>query len=103
MYRSTLWAREMMATMAPDQGKAEMARWMAWGGAAGPALVDWGAPLGEAATVGGSANAGFITGYSIVSADNMENARKLFEAHPHLGAPGAAIDVIEMMPLPGQH
>lgn len=101
LYRSTVSAMEQMATMAPAQRKTEMEKWSAWGASAGPALVDWGAPLGESAVLRGNKGPGYVGGYSIVQADTMEAALRLFDTHPHFGAPGASIDLHEVMPMPG--
>ena len=43
-----------------------------------------------------------IGGYSIVQAENAEAATKLFgKDHPHLQIPGAWVEVIEIMHIPG--
>ena len=78
---------------------AEMARWGAWFGQLGPAVVDGGNPFGPAATVaaggavsdGGSAS---LTGYSIVSADSLAAAAELARGCPILHD-GGSVDVYE--------
>ena len=92
---------EQMASIGPEQRKGEMEKWMAWGVSAGTSLVDWGAPLGESAVLRGSKVPGFVGGYSIVQADTLDAASRLFDAHPHFGAPGASIELLEIMSMPG--
>jgi hypothetical protein len=43
-----------------------------------------------------------IGGYSIVQAESHDAAAKIFgKDHPHLHMPGAWIEIVEIMPLPG--
>jgi hypothetical protein len=43
-----------------------------------------------------------VGGYSIVQAETHEAAAKLFgKDHPHLHMPGAWVEILEIMPLPG--
>lgn len=43
-----------------------------------------------------------IVGYSVLQAENMEDAKTLLKGHPHLGWNAeCAIEVHETMPLPG--
>jgi uncharacterized protein (DUF302 family) len=43
-----------------------------------------------------------VAGYSILQAENLEEAKKLLEGHPHLGwNASCSIEVHETMPLPG--
>jgi hypothetical protein len=81
-----------------------MDMWTEWGGKLGPALVDFGLPLGESNRVeGGSASPGTsqATGYSIIEAESLEAATKLVEDHPHLHQPDGWIDVFATMEMPG--
>ena len=102
LYRSTVSAMEQMTSSTPEQMTAEMEKWMAWGASAGTALAEWGAPLGDSSVIRGSKGPGFIGGYSIVQADSLDSAQRLFDAHPHFGAPGASIELLEIMSMPGQ-
>ena len=102
LYRSTVSAMEQMASTTPEQRKAEMEKWMTWGASTGAALVEWGAPLGDAAVLRGTKAPGFAGGYSIVQADSIDSAKRLFDTHPHFGAPGASIELHEIMSMPGK-
>jgi len=102
LYRSTTSAMEQMGSMSAADKSGEMQKWMAWGAGAGPALLDWGAPLGASAAIGGAAATGHVTGYSIVQADTIDAAKRLFDGHPHLGRAGDTIEIHEAIPMPGQ-
>jgi hypothetical protein len=101
-YRAPVSAREQMASATPEQAQAGMDAWMTWSGKAGSAVVDLGSPAGFAGHVGpGAAGSQDIGGYSILQADSMEAVEAILDGHPHLGMPGASIDVLELMPPPG--
>ncbi len=93
------------ASMTPEQRAKGMEAWMAWAQKCGNKLVDMGAPLanGQALTPSGSsASKSGVTGYSVLQAENMEEAKALLQGHPHLGWNAAcSIEVHETMPLPG--
>jgi hypothetical protein len=101
LYRAPVSAREQMMGSTPEQAKAGMEAWMAWAGRCGDAIVDMGSPLGESAHVGGAPAAGHIGGFSILRAESLDGAKKLLDGHPHLGMPGASIEVLEFLPIPG--
>ena len=101
LYRSTGAPMDARSSITPEQRKAEMVKWTAWGTSVGTALVDWGAPLGESAVLRGSAGPSFASGFSIVQADSLEAAKELVEDHPHFGSSGASIELLEMLPMPG--
>jgi hypothetical protein len=102
LYRSSISAKQQMASATPEQGKAGMDAWMGWAKRSGAALVEMGAPTGDSTLLRGAASTpGFIGGYSIVQADSVDAARKLFDAHPHFEAPGGAIELLELISMPG--
>jgi hypothetical protein len=103
LYRAPMTAREQMAaTASPEQAQAGMDAWMAWAGKAGDAIVDLGAPLGDAAWVGpGSGDDGLhVTGFSIMQAESADELTALLDGHPHLGF-GGSVEVLEFLPMPG--
>ena len=80
--------------------------WMQWARNCGDKLIDLGSPLmnGQQLTPGGTGrnSESDIVGYSILQADNMEQAKALLQSHPHLGwNADCSIEVHETMPLPG--
>ena len=104
LYSSPVTYAEQMEMSSPEDMKAGMEAWMEWSREVGPALADFGLPLGESNRVsGGSASRGESDGrgYSIIEADSLDDATKLVEEHPHLHQPDGWIDVFEMMPAPG--
>jgi hypothetical protein len=92
LYRSPVSAREQLANASPEQAQAGMQAWQAWAEKAGPAIVDLGAPLdGESD----------VTGFSILQGDSRASLDDLLADHPHRHLPGAEIDVLEFIALPG--
>ena|SRR5689334_1052305 len=92
LYRAPASAQEQMANATPEQMEAGMQAWMDWSQKAGSAVVDLGAPLG---------GDGDVSGFSILEADSRGTIDELLANHPHRHMPGASIDVLEFMPLPG--
>jgi hypothetical protein len=95
--------KAMSAT--PDQQKAGMDAWMAWGKKAAALIVDMGAPLGKTMKVtsgGVSPIVNDIGGYSILQGESKEAVAESLKGHPHfmIGS-SATIEVIELMPMPG--
>jgi hypothetical protein len=92
LYRSPISAREQMANATPEEAQAGMQAWQAWAESAGSAILDLGAPLvGE----------GDVTSFSILEADSRGSLDELLADHPHRHMPGASIDVLEFMAMPG--
>jgi len=92
LYRSPVSAREQLASASPEQAEAGMKAWQSWAEKAGPAIVDLGAPLDGKSDV---------TGFSILQGDSRASVDELLADHPHRHMPGAEIDVLEFMALPG--
>jgi hypothetical protein len=96
---------EMMAKTPPEQMKAGMAAWQAWHQKAGGGIVDMGAPLDKSTTItagsGAAAGKTDITGYTILQAGSQEEAVALMKDHPHFRAPGASLQVLECVRMPG--
>lgn len=82
-----------------DQRDA-MARWGAWMQANGPALKDPGNPVGMSKTVSASGvaddgGANPTSGYTIVTADNMDSAIEMAKSSPMI-ADGGSVEVAEI-------
>jgi hypothetical protein len=96
---------KMMLESTPEMQKAGMAAWMKWMSANQAALVDGGAPLGPTKRVTASGVSDVrneMGGYSIVQAESHEAATGMFgKDFPHLQVPGAWIEVVEIMSIPG--
>jgi len=92
LYRSPTSAQEQMASATPEQAQAGMEAWQSWMERAGAAIVDLGAPVqGESD----------VTGFSILQAEARGTIDDVLADHPHRHIPGAAIDVLEFLTLPG--
>ncbi len=85
----------------PEEGAKQMAKWNAWVGGLGDAVVNPGTPLGKPKTVssGGVSDDGGsnpLLGFSIVKADSMDAALEMAKACPTLEIAGT-IEVAEVM------
>jgi hypothetical protein len=56
----------------------------------------WHAKCGEA-----TPNKTTITGYTMLQADSIEAATTLLEGHPHFFMPGASVEILECVKIPG--
>lgn len=95
---------KMMASMSPENAQAGMDAWMSWNTNNQASIVDMGQPLGKNKRVtmqGASDMRNDICGYTIVQAETHDAAAALFERHPHFEIPGAYIEVLECMTIPG--
>jgi hypothetical protein len=102
LYRASVSAPEQMADSSPEAAQAGMDAWMAWAGKAGGAIVDMGSPVAAATSIGADREGGDpIGGFSILEAESIDALRDLLDGHPHLDLDGAAIEVHELLPLPG--
>ena len=83
----------------PEEGAKQMAKWKAWVGDLGDAMVNPGTPLGKsrivsAAGVSDDGGSNPLTGYSIVKADGMDQALEMAKACPFLEM--GTLEVAEM-------
>jgi hypothetical protein len=86
----------------PAPTEESMQRWMSWGAKVGSQLSDFGAPTDASRTrVGGPGDALPITGYTLVEADSLDDARVLCDGHPFLDEAPAdfSVDVYELTPM----
>ena len=105
LYTAPIEASQQMAETSPEDQAKGMEAWMQWARRCGDKLVDLGSPLagGQKLSPAGSSSSNLnIAGYSVLQAENMDEAKALLKAHPHLGWNAAcAIEVYETMPIPG--
>ena len=71
----------------PEEGAEVMAKWNAWFGELGDAVVDGGNPVGPSKTVSASGvtddgGANPLSGYSLVQADTIDQAIELAKGCP---------------------
>jgi hypothetical protein len=92
--------------LSPDDIAKGMAAWGKWMSDHASIVVDPGGPLGKTLKTskdGVSPTKNLVSGYTIIEAESQEAAAKLFEGHPHFTIfPGDAVEVMEVMPIPGQ-
>jgi len=105
IYHAPAEAVAQMASATPEEMKAGMEPWMTWAAKCGEQLVDMGTPLmgGLKLRPDGSSENSVreVTGYSVLQAENMDEAKSLVEGHPHLAwTGGCEIEIHESMPLP---
>jgi len=93
------------AEMARKQAEGSKA-WHAWAEKHHASIVATGGPLGKTKRI---SRAGIedvrnnMGAYTVVQAESQEAAAKLFEGHPHFTIfPGDGIEVMEVLPIPGQ-
>ena len=81
----------------PEEQEQAMQAWGAWFGTLGDAVADMGNPFGASATVGSSSGSA-LTGYSIITADSLDDATKKADSCPVL-ATGGAVEVYEALEM----
>ncbi len=105
LYKAPTTAFDQMKKATPEQQKAGMEAWMAWGKSAAGSIVDMGAPLGKSlkVTKGGSASPATneLGGYSILQAESKEALAESLKNHPHFMMPDGSIEIVEFLPMPG--
>ncbi len=104
IYHANEAAAELMQNSSPEEMQEGMEPWMAWAAKCGPALVDFGTSLvgGQQLNKSGSSPSDKgVMGYSILQAENMDEAKALLAGHPHNEwNAGCSIEVHESMPMP---
>ncbi len=104
LYRAPLASFDQMMKATPEQQKAGMDAWMAWGQKAAASIVDMGAPLGKCLKVtpaGASASRNDLGGFSILQGESKEAVAELLKGHPHFMTPDGFIEIVDMMAIPG--
>jgi hypothetical protein len=96
---------EMMKNSTPEQRQKGTAAWEKWMEDNEASLADRGAPVGKTKRIdakGIKDAKNDVCGYSIVQANSADEAAKIFgKDQPFLQMPGATIDMIEIMEMPG--
>jgi hypothetical protein len=106
-YHAPVTAMAQMANAPADQQAKGMEAWMQWAQRCGDKLVDMGAPLMNSQQISPDGSTADSTknvcGYSVLQAENMDEAKSLVQGHPHISgwSPDATLEVHETVKLPG--
>jgi hypothetical protein len=96
----------MDAATRKEREAAGMKAWIDWMGKHQGVIVTTGGPLGKtkrASSKGITDIKNDLTGYVVVKAESHEAAAALFVNHPHFAIfPGEAVEIMEVLPIPGQ-
>jgi len=104
LYKASAAGFEQAMKATPEEQKAGMQGWMAWGQKAASSIVDMGGPLGKSLRVtpsGPSPTTNDLGGYSILQAESKEALATMLEGHPHFSMADSSIEIVEVMPIPG--
>jgi len=104
LYKAPTSSFEQMKQATPEQQKAGMDAWMAWGKKSASSIVDMGAPLGKSlrvTTTGASPTTNDLGGYSILQAESKEALAGSLKGHPHFTMPEGFVEIVELLPVPG--
>lgn len=107
LYHAPAEAMAQTMNTTPEQQAEGMKMWMNWAQKCGSNLVEMGAPLmnGQQLSPDGAVSNSTrnVSGYSIIQAENMEQAKAMLEGHPHTSGwnKDATIEVHETMEMPG--
>ena len=104
LYKAPTSSFEQMKSATPEQQKAGMDAWMAWGKKAAASIVDMGAPLGKSLRVtpgGASPTSNDLGGYSVLQAESKEALADTMKGHPHFMTPDGFIEIVDVMAIPG--
>ena len=106
IYHAPADSMKMTATMSKEEQAKGMEAWMEWAKKCGEKLVDLGAPLANGVSLSPDGTSKpsdkEVAGYSVLQAENMDEAKSLLQGHPHLAWNAAcSIEVHEAMPLQG--
>jgi len=104
IYYSNAEAQAASASMTPEAQAKGLEKWMTWNAKSGDQIVDLGAPLAPALHLNQegdwSPSSKTVSGYSIVQAESLENAKALFVNHPHTNwSKGCTIEVHETVKI----
>lgn len=104
IYHATPEALAEMSKKTPEEFQEGMKPWFAWKEKLGDQLIDLGTPLFNGTTMmpdgSGKTSQKEVAGYSIIAAENIEEAKTLLKDHPHFGyGKGCGIEIHETAPM----
>jgi hypothetical protein len=94
---------EQQMNVNPEDAKKGMERWNTWFNTYGSAIIDKGNPTGKPFALNKKgvtkAHADKVTGYTIIEAKDIQNAKTMVLDNPHLDQPKSSIEIFEIMPI----
>ena len=105
IYHAPAEAMSQMDEATPEERAKGMDEWMQWAKNCGDKLVEMGSPLMSGFEINTSgktkASTKNVRGYSIIQAEDMEEATSLIERNPHLNGwnDESTIEIHEFMPI----
>jgi hypothetical protein len=104
LYRVNEAAMAAMMTFTKEDQQKSMMEWHAWRDGLGDNLLDFGNMFFGGSSLnakGISQSPGDVMGFTLIKAEDQEEANKLTESHPHIKwHEGASIEVREFMKMP---
>jgi len=105
LYNADVKTRDLMAKASPEEMKASMGEWTAWRDEASKTFkVEFGLPMQAVANVSSESSGPSdspVSGYSTFEGPSKDELVELLKSHPQLKRPGASIDVLEFLSMPG--
>lgn len=105
LYYSPTSAEERIEQAGMDKMKASMAEWMEWKNRHGDALLEFGSPVKPSKKLDKGTvedDQGWTTGYSIIQADDLDQAVEIMKDHPNFtNLDGPGIEILEYVSMPG--
>lgn len=104
LYNAPDRASDVMAQSTPEEMKASMAEWIAWKERVEAKVkFDFGMPLQAVSRLTSgdvTESDSQVSGYSTMEGEK-ETVVELLKSHPQLKRPGASIDILEVLSMPG--
>lgn len=104
LYHCSMEDQMAVSKQSQEEREKGMALWFAWKDELGDKLVDFGTPLFNGVrlvpNVEDSSSNLELSGYSVIQADDLEDAKKLVRKHPHFTyGDSCKIEIHEMMDM----
>lgn len=103
LYYNTSGEHQPTPELTAEQKQQMMTPWGAWAEKLGDKLLDMGSPFAPASTSDNgeswTPSKNFVTGYSIVSANNLAEAQEMFKGHPIYSYPDHSIEISECVSM----
>jgi hypothetical protein len=82
-----------------EEQQRVMAAWGAWFGSLGDSVVDQGNPFGASTAIGANGSTSGLTGYSIINAGSLDDAKSKAQGCPILEGGSGSVEIYETMEM----